>query len=144
MTSSSQVLARWLSYAGVLPPWLALLVSSQLPDGWAAFAALSYGAVIASFVCGMHWASFMAARTPLPTNLLITSNVAALAVWALVLASFSSINLAFAGLVVVLAALLLIDRQLRATNAIEPWFWHVRRNASLGLGAGLLVWSIIA
>lgn len=144
MTSSNQVLARWLSYAGVLPPWLALLVSSQLPDGWAAFAALSYGAVIASFVCGMHWASYMAAQTPLPTNLLITSNVAVLAVWALVLTSFWSINLAFAGLAVMLAGLLLIDWQLQAANAIEPWFWQVRRNASLGLGAGLLIWSLVA
>jgi hypothetical protein len=144
MTSSSQVLARWLSYAGVLPPWLALLVSGQLPDGWAGFAALSYGAVIASFVCGMHWASYLAAQNPLPTNLLITSNVAALAVWALVLASIWTINLAFAGLVVVLAGLLLIDRQLRAAGAIEPWFWQVRRNASLGLCAGLLVWSLVA
>ena len=144
MTRSSQVIARWLSYAGVLPPWGALALSGLLPNGWAAFAALSYGAVIASFVCGMHWSAYMTARVPLPTNLLITSNIGALAAWALVLVSFWSINLAFMGLVAVLAGLLFIDRQLLGAGAIDAWFWSVRRNASLGLGAGLLVWGLLA
>ena len=144
MTRSSQVIARWLSYAGVLPPWVALALSGLLPNDWAPFAALSYGAVIASFVCGMHWSAYMTARVPLPTKLLITSNIGALAAWALVLVSFWSINLAFMGLVAVLAGLLFIDRQLLGEGAIDAWFWSVRRDASLGLGAGLLVWGLLA
>lgn len=144
MTESQIRLARGLTYAGILPVWLALLLhlTVQLPS--AGLAALLYGAVIASFVCGMHWGQFIEARQPVPVNLLITSNIGALAAWVLALLSLWSFPLAFIGLAVVLGALLLVDRRLLSARLIAPWFWTLRRNASLGLGAGLLVWSVLA
>ena len=71
-------LARALTCAGILPPWLALILHVSTGWPWAGFAALTYGAVIASFVCGMHWGLAMQPHKPMPVNLLITSNVGAL------------------------------------------------------------------
>ena len=144
MTQGQIHLARILAYGGILPPWLALIlhVSTGLP--WAGFAALTYGAVIASFVCGMHWGIAMQPSQRMPVNLLITSNVGALAAWAMLLASMWSTDLAFLGLAIVLGVLLLVDRKLLSATIIEPWLWSVRCIASIGLGAGLMFWSILA
>ena len=144
MTQGQIALARILAYGGILPPWLALIlhVSTGLP--WAGFAALTYGAVIASFVCGMHWGMAMRPSQRMPINLLITSNVGALAAWAMLLGSMWSTNLAFLGLAIVLGVLLLVDRKLLSATTIEPWLWSVRCIASIGLGAGLVFWSLLA
>ena len=80
----------------------------------------------------------------MPVNLLITSNVGALAAWAMLLASSWSTELAFLGLAIVLGVLLWIDRKLLSAATIDPWLWTARRNASIGLGAGLVFWSILA
>lgn len=144
MTQGQIHLARNLAYAGIIPPWLALIVHISTGLHWANFAALTYGAIIASFVCGMHWGLCMQPRQPMPVNLLITSNAGALAAWAMLLASLWSAAFAFLGLAIVLGVLLFIDRKLLSAAVIEPWFWTVRRNASIGLGAGLVFWSILA
>ena len=144
MTQDQINLARILAYAGILPPWLALILHVFTGLPWAGFAALTYGAVIASFVCGMHWGMAMQPSHRMPVNLLVTSNFGALAAWAMLLASMWSTDLAFLGLAIVLGGLLLIDRKLLAASAIEPWLWSVRCIASIGLGAGLIFWSILA
>ena len=144
MTQGQINLARLLTYAGILPPWLALIVNLSTGLPWTGFAALTYGAVIASFVCGMHWGLAMQRPRSMPVNLLVTSNVGALAAWAMLLASMWSTDLAFIGLVIVLGVLLLIDRKLLSAAVIEPWFWSVRWLASIGLGTGLIFWSILA
>ena len=51
---------------------------------------------------------------------------------------------AFLGLAAVLGMLLGVDRLLLSARAIEPWFWILRRNASIGLGAGLLLWAALS
>ncbi|WP_417307687.1 DUF3429 domain-containing protein [Devosia sp.] len=142
MTESQTRVALAFTYAGILPPWLALALHLTLQLPLAALAALLYGAIIASFVCGMHWGLFMQARQPVPINLLITSNVGALAAWVMALVSIWSLPLAFIGLAVLLGALLAIDRRLLSAKLIDPWFWALRRNASLGLGGGLALWSL--
>lgn len=144
MTQDQRRLAQLLTYCGILPPWLAL--GLHLGFAWqpAGFAALTYGAIIASFLCGVHWGLFMQATRPMPFNLLLTSNAGALAAWAMLLVSLWSPALAFVGVAMVLGVLLLIDRRLLSLGVIEPWFWTIRRNASIGLGAGLIVWSLLA
>lgn len=141
MTAADRLLATRLTYAGILPPWLGLGLAPYIGFPQAGFGAMTYSAVIASFVCGMHWGVHMHAQGRLPVQLLLTSNIGALLAWALVLASIWSMPLAFIGLTLVLAGLLVIDRRLLSANLIEPWFWMLRRNASFGLGAGLLIWS---
>jgi len=143
MTPEQKNLSKALAYAGILPPWIALAIAQVFPLAEAGFAALVYGAIIVSFVCGMHWTLSM--QTPsLPVNLLVTSNAGALAAWAMLVLSIWSMPFAYVGLAAVLALLLGIDRLLLRDGAIEPWFWVVRRNASIGLATGLLLWSILA
>jgi len=135
--------AMRLTYAGILPPWIALGLEQVGSLYWLDLAVLTYGAVIASFICGMHWATFMYKTAPDGSHLLLTSNAGALAAWALVPVSILSMPLALVLMVGVLALLLAIDRQLLAAGAIEPWFWTLRRNATIGLGAGLLAWAVL-
>jgi hypothetical protein len=136
--------AQRLTYAGILPPWIALGVGQVISVAWLGHAALTYGAVIASFICGMHWATFTHGTAPADGRLLLTSNAGALAAWAMVLLAIWSMPLALVGLVGVLAALLFLDRQLLAEGTIAPWFFALRRNATIGLGASLLVWAALA
>ncbi|GAB5428970.1 MAG: hypothetical protein Devi2KO_24290 [Devosia indica] len=144
MTEDQSRLVRYLAYAGVLPPWLCLALHLTVAPALAAFASISYGAVIASFVCGMHWGIYMRPTAQVPVNLLLTSNAGGLAAWAMVLVSVWSVAFAGLGLALVLALLLVIDRRLWTAGLLQPWFWPVRRNASIGLGAGLILWSILA
>lgn len=145
MNDGQARLARALTYGGILPPWLGLVLHLTVAaPAWAGFAVAAYGAVIASFVCGMHWGIALRPVATIPVNLLLTSNAGALAAWLLVLVALWSIPFACIGLVVVLGLLLLIDHRLLGAAVLQPWFWTVRRNASLGLGAGLLLWSIVA
>ena len=135
--------AMRLTYAGILPPWIALGLEQVGSFYWLNLAVLTYGVVINSFICGMHWSTFMYKTAPAAAHLLLTSNAGALVAWMLVPVSILSMPLALVGVVVVLALLLAIDRQLLAAGAIEPWFWTLRRNATIGLGAGLLVWAVV-
>lgn len=137
-------LACYLAYAGVLPPWLGLALHVAAPHASAGFAIVAYAAIIVSFVCGMHWGVYLSAPVTAPINLLLTSNAGALFAWAMVPASFWSVPLACIGLAIALALLLIVDRRLMLATVLEPWFWRVRRNASIGLGAGLVVWSLVA
>jgi hypothetical protein len=144
MHAHHQRLAMGLTYAGVLPVWVGLGASQFADIPWVGSGMLAYGAIIVSFVCGMHWATFMNAAGPLPINLLVTSNLGALSAWGLMLISPWSMPVAFLGLAAVLGMLLGVDRLLFSARAIEPWFWMLRRNASIGLGAGLLIWAAIS
>ena len=144
MIDGQRRLARALAYAGVLPPWLGLALHFAAPHAWAGFATVAYAAIIVSFVCGMHWGVSLSAPVPPPINLLLTSNAGALFAWAMVPASFWSRPLACIGLAIALGLLLVVDRRLMLATVLEPWFWRVRRNASIGLGAALVIWSLVA
>jgi hypothetical protein len=144
MSPAHRTTATQLAHAGMAPPWLALAVRYLTQWDEAGFAALGYGAVIASFVCGLHWGFFLFADQKLPVNLLTTSNVGALLAWLMLLLSPVAMSYGFAGLAVILLGLLAIDRVLLRSGLIEPWFWTVRRNATIGLGGAMLVWSVLA
>ena len=144
MTDGQKRLVRYLAYAGALPPWLGLALHIAAPHAWAGFAAVAYAAIIVSFVCGMHWGVYLCSSVPIPINLLLTSNAGALFAWAMVLASIWSVPLACIGLAIALGLLLAVDRRLLLAAVLEPWFWTVRRNVSIGLGASLVMWSILA
>lgn len=144
MTPGAIRLAQVLTHAGILPPWLALALHLTVGPTGAGAAALAYAALIVSFVGGVHWGLFMRPAAPVPINLLLTSNAAALAAWVALLLATWSIPVAALCLVLLLALLLAVDRALLAAGVIEPWFWSIRRNASIGLGAALIAWSVLA
>jgi len=124
---TDRLVARALTFAGALPfiaAVLALLFAPAVaaPPIWRAV--LGYGAVIASFVSGIHWGLFVYRDTGLPLNLFISSNVCALAAWAALLVP--SLQFALALLIAVFAALFVIDHLLWRAGAHAAWFYQLR------------------
>jgi hypothetical protein len=144
MTPPNWRIAALLTHAGILPPWLLLAVHVLMPLEGLHLAALTYGAIITSFVCGMDWGMFTRSDERMTVNLLVTSNVGALLAWAAVLLSAWWVPAAFIGLALILGALLALDWRLLKSGNTEPWFWAIRRNATIGLGASLLLWAVLA
>lgn len=138
-------LAQLLTYAGTLP-LIACAVLAWAPSlaGGADVAnattiALAYAAVIASFIAGIHWAAslFFAERCGrLP---MIASNVAALFAWCTLLLGDARLGCLL--LVPCFASLLAIDHGLYAKAVLLPWFFRLRRNATLIVASALLLVS---
>ncbi len=136
-------LAQLLTYAGTLP-LIACAVLAWAPslagDADVANAptiALAYAAVIASFIAGIHWAAslFFAERCGrLP---MIASNVAALFAWCTLLLGDARLGCLL--LVPCFASLLAIDHGLYAKAVLPPWFFRLRRNATLIVASALLL-----
>ncbi len=128
--------ATALTFAGALPFVLALpaLFFEVPPDDTARTflldAVMLYGAVIASFVSGLHWGIYLdparAERAEL--NLFVSSNICALAAWSALLLPMP--HAPFLLLAVVFAALLAIDRSLFRKDIIERWFFTLRLRIS--------------
>jgi hypothetical protein len=143
MNTKQQKLAVLLTYAGLLPIWLAVAnqVLQWLPID-TVFWASAYAAVIAAFICGIHWAVFLFFADRSPVNLLLTSNLICLTAWAgLLLSGTSAASLIFIGCFI---GLLAIDSRLRAAGLIPPWFYRLRVQASTGMVIGLaaLHWAV--
>lgn len=82
-----------------------------------------YGALIASFVCGMHWAAALFAPQTLAVRLFVLSNVAALLAW---LAALLAPQPGFLILAAIFVALLGVDQHLRVRGLWPDWFWKLR------------------
>lgn len=143
LSAQDRRLATILTYAGILPPWLLLALAQVTDVGGLPLAALGYGAVIASFVAGIQWSTFLHTGGRTPVNLLLVSNAGALAAWAMVLVSVWSMPLGFAGLAAVLGALLYVDERCFAAGVLPAWFRPLRRHATIGLGLGMLAWAVL-
>ena len=127
-------LATLLTYAGTLPfiacAALAWLDASVRIAGLAqADIAVAYGAVIASFIAGTHWAArvYRPEVSALPT--LVMSNVFALLAWLALLLPQRAWGLAL--LIACFLGLLAVDAGLRRGGVSPGWFWPLRRNATL-------------
>ncbi|MBP6534064.1 MAG: DUF3429 domain-containing protein [Arenimonas sp.] len=132
MNTNQQKLATLLTYAGLLPMVLALVnrFLHVVPID-SVFWAASYAAVIASFICGIHWAVFLffAGRSPL--NLLLTSNLICLSAWLALLIPAELPALAI--LMLCFISLLSIDRRLCNEGLLPAWFYKLRQQASIGM-----------
>lgn len=117
-----RVTAWLLAAAGTLP-FLAAIADAALLGAGRVGTVQIYGAVIASFVCGMHWGAALFAPEPLAVRLFLLSNVAALFAW---LAALLTPQPGFLLLAVIFAALLGVDRHLRARGVWAGWFWQLR------------------
>lgn len=137
MTLAHQRLATVLAIAGLIPFVLAaVLLGLDIARIAALDAGLAYGAVIASFLCGIHWGVFILKEGALKPNLLITSNAGALVAWAATVALPPMI--AFLTLGFVFVVLLFIDRRLRSLGIIEDWYWALRRNVTAAVLVAML------
>jgi len=135
--------ARILTLSGILPFAIGAAGQWLAPElaPWPVWT-LGYGAVIAAFIAGIHWAVhlFFAARAPL--NLLVSSNVLALAAWLALLLPAGPAP--FLLLVAVFAALLAVDRALQRAELIPAWFYRLRIEASSAVVLCLLAMAVAA
>ena len=132
MNANQQKQATLLTYAGLLPLVLALAnqILRVVPID-SLFWAASYAAVIASFICGIHWAVFLFFAGRSPINLLLTSNLICLSAWAALLLPHGSPALVI--LMLCFISLLAIDRRLQHDQLIPVWFYRLRQRASIGV-----------
>ena len=138
MTPDAIRLATRLTYSGTLPlvaaalsPWLPLHAVE------ATRFALTYGAIILSFLAGIHWAVYVFFAERCPRNLLLTSNGVALIGWAsLGVHPFPD---ALALQAISFLYLLVLDVKLHRAGLLPLWFFHIRRNATAIVVACLAV-----
>lgn len=123
--------ARVLTYLGILPFLLGALIffdsalfGFKFSEHWV----ITYGAIIASFIAGIHWGLYLAGKAPI--NLFIHSNIVALAAWSALLISpvysFILLTLCFLYLIV-------IDIRLARAGVIQPWFLRLRKHATIAV-----------
>lgn len=117
--------AKILTYSGTLP-LVASVVVLYFPVaelGSARFAN-TYGAIILSFLSGIHWAVYLFFAEKSPRNLLITSNAIALLAWVSLLINDLPIALFLQALCFLY--LLTLDIKLRDAGIFPPWFFKLR------------------
>lgn len=122
-TQRPALLAAWLLAGAGALPFLAGAADVVLRNGEWLGAVQIYGAVIASFVCGIHWGAALFAAEELALRLFLISNIAALLGWA---AALLPAGPGFLLLAVLFTALLLVDRHLWRAGLWPLWFWRLR------------------
>jgi hypothetical protein len=126
-----------LTYAGTIP-FIAAALAFLLHFGTAhaGFAIGPYGIVILSFMAGVEWGTYMTSPLKPRLNLLLISNVVALAAWA----SFLMVDgrTLFACDAVLFALLLLVDVSSKRAGLIAPWFFRLRLSATIIVEACLM------
>lgn len=142
--TSDQSVARVLTYSGLLPflffPLYLLLTGNNEIFGLDVQTSLvTYGAVIVTFIAGIHWGVFLFKQGSL--NLFLHSNIIALLAWSSILSPF------FWNLIILMSCLvylLLIDTVLLRQRLLEPWFYQLRLQASALALLSLGSYGIIA
>lgn len=136
-------LAKILTYSGTLP-LIVCVVLIFFPivgiDG--SILAKTYGAIILSFLCGMHWASFLFFSEKCPYNLLVTSNIVALLAWCSLLITYQEIT--FISQALCFLFLLTLDFRLRDAGVLPEWFYQLRRNATIIVVSCLLAMAVLS
>lgn len=143
-----QDIAKVLTYAGTLP-FLGVVLASLSGLDLMGFdpkhVILSYGAVIISFICGIHWGLYLYREAPL--NLFIHSNVVTLIAWFALLLGLSKwqpfSNIAPWLLIGCFIYLLWVDRLLFRKDLHENWFMTLRTHATLIVSVALLFFAIL-
>lgn len=136
-----------LGFTGVLP-FLGLAVlavlSGQLGNAlvtaWALAALLAYGAIILSFMGGVHWGWAMAAEEP-SFERLGTSVVPALLGWSGFLLGDS---IGFLVIAAGFAALLWLDLRAIAEGRAAPWYGRLRWPLTVIVTVSLVIASFVA
>lgn len=119
-------LAKALTLLGAVP-FVAPIVAHLLgyEDIHLRLFALSYGAIIAAFLCGIHWGLFLMRAQQTRINLLITSNVFTLLAWASLLTLIP--HLQYLIQIVCFVSLWMIDWKLAKEGVIPMWFFQLRK-----------------
>lgn len=138
MNKNNTMVAQVLTYAGIIPfLLLGIAVSLQAEGLNYSLALFTYGAVIISFLCGIHWAAFLFFSQQCTRNLLLYSNVIALVGWLSVLSVKAYWTVALQ--IFCFLSLLILDLELYRKKLIPLWFFQLRRNATIMVAVLLLL-----
>lgn len=129
-----------LASAGALP-FLAGLADILFWNGAWTGSIQIYAAVIASFICGVHWAAALLSPQAQPILLLLASNVAALLAW---VAAMAPAPIGFFMFAALFAALAAIDHLLHRAGTWPDWFWRLRLTISAIVMAACLLMGFVA
>ena len=138
MNEKNILAARFLTYSGIIPfVFFAMAVALHVGGFDYRLALFAYGAIIISFLCGIHWAVFLFFSQNCSRNLLFHSNAISLLGWLSVLVAMSYVT--FALQIVCFLYLLMLDRELYRNKVIPSWFFHLRLNATIVVVLLLLI-----
>lgn len=123
-----------LAYAGTVPfiacaAALSFELNTQLDSAWLTHALCSYGLLIVSFMCGVHWGTYLYQHKQCPINLFITSNLITLLCWFCVLTEHFTAMLV--SQFIAFASLLLLDYSLSKKQIISADYFKTRSYVSL-------------
>ena len=132
--------AQFITYARTLP-FLGAAIIPKFDPNFAGLPydhiMLTYGAIIASFIAGIHWGIYLFKESR--QNLFIHSNIAALLAWFAVVANIpGSLGILF----ICFFYLLFIDKQLSNEGVIEAWYMRMRYIATFIVMLALCVHAL--
>jgi hypothetical protein len=136
----SRLVAVGLTAAGGLPFAGGLLDVLIGNSAWLMTVQI-YGAVIASFVSGIHWGAALFATPRMAPSLLVASNVTALLAW---IGALAAPGLGFIILSAVFITLLLIDRLLYRDGILPSWFFRLRFAISAAVATACILLGVTA
>jgi hypothetical protein len=129
MNEQNILIARVLTYAGILPfLLLGMAIALHISGLNYSLALFLYGAVIISFLCGMHWAVFLFFSQNCSRNLLLHSNSITLIGWLSVLVAIPQVT--FLLQILSFLYVLILDLELYRNKVIPSWFFDLRLKAT--------------
>lgn len=130
MHEKNILIARILTYLGIMPfLFLGMAVALRASGLDYSLALFSYGAVIISFLCGIHWAVFLFFSQKCSRNLLLHSNALTLLGWLSVLLVRPHLTISLQ--ILIFMYLLFLDLELYRNKIFPSWFFQLRLNATL-------------
>ncbi len=129
MNKDKSRVALFLCGAGVIPFYaapIAILLFSQIEEGFVRHLLYTYAAIIVSFISGIHWGIYLVRDAPF--DLFIRSNFVAIVAWLAV--TFSS-HLALLVLALCLTYLWLVDKKLFSQGLLDIWYFSLRSKITL-------------
>ena len=121
---------NWLTYLGLVPFVLTLGLAFSVNNySYARLAFLCYGAVILSFLAGIHWGLAFQKRVVDCFYLILSSNVIALLAWASLLLTVATLSIIFllVGFIIQCA----IDYSLLLCGVVPRWYLLMRIRVTL-------------
>ena len=127
-------LATLLSSLGAVPFVFSAIIymfatSGSTTESWSIALYVTYGAIILSFLGGIHWGLAISSDQALDPALLATSTLVALLAWLSLLFSNHRLEISIIGLGFLFQ--LLVDYYLFKMAYYDPWFFSIRRVVSL-------------
>jgi len=124
---------KYLAFAGTLPFIVStVIILSPLADTewitWSNLALHSYGLVIVTFMCGIHWGLYLTNHQQCPINLLIISNTITLICWFAYLSQHATLILA--SQLCAFLILVTLDAYLHKRDILHRDYYETRRSVT--------------